>query len=63
MYKIKNDNTVMIKEENNLNFLDLFAGAGGLSEGFIRESFIPVAFVEKNVNACYTITPHFSHVA
>jgi DNA (cytosine-5)-methyltransferase 1 len=51
----------MKNRENNLNFLDLFAGAGGLSEGFIRESFIPVAFVEKDVNACYTIKTRLSY--
>ena len=33
---------------SQLNFIDLFAGAGGLSEGFIREMFEPVAHVEMN---------------
>lgn len=51
----------MKNKENNLKFLDLFAGAGGLSEGFIREGFIPVAFVEKDANACYTLKTRLSY--
>jgi len=38
-----------------LNYIDLFAGAGGLSEGFIRAGFNPVAHVEMNNDACDTI--------
>jgi len=38
-----------------LNYIDLFAGAGGLSEGFVREDFHPVAHVEMNKEACDTI--------
>jgi len=38
-----------------LNYIDLFAGAGGLSEGFIRKGFTPVAHVEMNKDACDTI--------
>ena len=36
-------------------FVDLFAGAGGLSEGFMQEGFSPVAHVEMDENACYTL--------
>jgi len=39
-----------------LNYIDLFAGAGGLSEGFIREGFNPTAHVESDKNACDTLT-------
>lgn len=36
-------------------FLDLFAGAGGLSEGFIQAGFEPVAHVEMDPAAAYTL--------
>jgi len=38
-----------------LTFIDLFAGAGGLSEGFIKEGFEPIVHVEMNKNACDTL--------
>lgn len=38
-----------------LNYIDLFAGAGGLSEGFIRADFNPIAHVEMNKDACDTL--------
>ena len=37
------------------NFIDLFAGAGGLSEGFIQAGFSPVAHVEMNAYAAQTL--------
>ena len=40
---------------SKLNYIDLFAGAGGLSEGFIRKGFNPIAHVEMNKDACDTI--------
>jgi DNA (cytosine-5)-methyltransferase 1 len=38
-----------------MNFIDLFAGAGGLSEGFVREGFNPVAHIEMNAEAVQTL--------
>ncbi len=40
---------------SRLNFIDVFAGASGLSEGFVRAGFNPIAHVEMNKDACDTI--------
>lgn len=38
-----------------LTYIDIFAGAGGLSEGFVRNGHIPVAHVEMKREACLTL--------
>jgi len=38
-----------------VNFIDLFSGAGGLSEGFIKAGFNPIAHVEIDSHACNTL--------
>lgn len=43
----------MIKKE--YTFIDLFAGAGGLSEGFIKAGFSPIAHIEMKKDACNTL--------
>ena len=43
--------------DNGLSYIDLFAGAGGLSEDFIQSGYQPIAHVEMNEYAaivrCY----------
>ena len=38
-----------------MNFIDLFSGAGGLSEGFIRKGFKAIAHVEMDKASCNTL--------
>ena len=40
---------------NGLSYIDLFAGAGELSEGFIQSGYQPIAHVEMNEYAAKTI--------
>lgn len=42
-------------------FIDLFAGCGGLSEGFYREGFKALAHVEINHFACETLRTRMKH--
>ena len=44
-----------IDVQYSYNFIDLFAGAGGLSEGFLQAGFKPVAHVEMNEFAAKTL--------
>lgn len=47
--------------ENGLSYIDLFAGAGGLSEGFIQSGYQPVAHVEMNEYAAKTIETRIAY--
>lgn len=44
-----------------MNFIDLFSGAGGLSEGFINSGFTPVAHVEIDKSACETLETRIAY--
>ena len=50
-----------IPGEGKYNFIDLFAGAGGLSEGFIQAGFNPIAHVEMNPFAAQTLVTRSSY--
>ncbi|MCK6603245.1 MAG: DNA cytosine methyltransferase [Bacteroidetes bacterium] len=59
-----NDTIVKINKTNQftpLTFIDLFSGAGGLSEGFISEGFQPIAHVEMNKDACDSLKTRLSY--
>ena len=49
------------RERSKFNYLDLFAGAGGFSEGFIRAGFNPIAHVEMDSAACYTLQTRMAY--
>lgn len=49
------------EEERQIRFIDLFAGCGGLSEGFIQAGYAPVAHVEMNEAACFTLKTRMAY--
>ncbi len=46
---------------NGLSYIALFAGAGGLSEGFIQSGYQPIAHVEMNIHASRTIETRIAY--
>lgn len=47
--------------DTGLNYIDLFAGAGGLSEGFVQGGYHPIAHVEMNEHAAKTIETRMAY--
>ncbi len=48
-------------QQKKIKFLDLFAGCGGLSEGFIQAGYHPVAHVEMDKSACFSLKTRMSY--
>ncbi len=44
-----------MNSEHAPTFIDLFAGAGGLSEGFMQSGFMPVLHIEIDRYCCFTL--------
>lgn len=47
--------------DKKYNFIDLFAGCGGMSEGFYKEDFNALIHVEINSAACKTLATRMKH--
>jgi DNA (cytosine-5)-methyltransferase 1 len=52
---IQNNNTTETTSTNNYTFIEVCAGAGGLSAGLIKSGFTPVLLNDNNKDCCNTL--------
>ena len=50
-----------MSKKKKYNFIDLFAGCGGLSEGFYKQGYHALAHVEIDPTACKTLRTRMKH--
>jgi len=46
---------------SGFTYIEIFAGAGGLSEGFLRNDFIPITHIEKDIHAVQTLRTRLAY--
>lgn len=62
--RTRDQNKIRKRKSSNtktMTAVDLFAGAGGLSEGFIRAGFDMIAHVEMDVASCFTLKTRMAY--
>jgi DNA (cytosine-5)-methyltransferase 1 len=58
---LTNENINIIHEPGTHTFIEVCAGAGGLSSGLIESGFIPLLLNDNNADCCKTLRKNHSH--
>lgn len=56
---INNNKFCFQHQKKKLTFIDLFAGAGGFSSGFVKVGFKPLLFLDSNKDCCSTLESNY----